>query len=390
VLRIGDMVIFDGSEHRVAGMSGTSVRLAGADGTPAVVLLSHLVSSDGFAIIGGERPLAATASVMALEDVPAEAAAAARDWERHIVEVETGLPPGAQPGASPKAGYDPATTTLRQREAATAAELAASGKPVSAITVQRMRRRYRDEGLRGLVDHRSLRLSQPTGRADPRLVEAVRDAMAAEAPRSTGTRARLTRAVRDILTARYGPDAVPLPSKATFNRLVNALSAGQHPFGPATARRSAANKPARPFSVTWACRPGQQVQIDSTPLDVLAVFDDGSARRVELTMAVDVATRTICAAVVRPMGTKAVDVSLLLARMLVPEPMRPGWPEALRMSASRLPHRSLADIDSRLRRAAAKRSSSPRRSSATTAASSCRGRSSVPAPPWGSRCSQRT
>jgi hypothetical protein len=110
------MVIFDGSEHRVAGMSGTSVRLAGADGTPAVVLLSHLVSSDGFTIIGGERPLAATASVMALEDVPAGAAAAARDWERHIVEVETGLPPGAPSGASPKAEYDPATTTLRQRQ----------------------------------------------------------------------------------------------------------------------------------------------------------------------------------------------------------------------------------------------------------------------------------
>jgi hypothetical protein len=67
-------------------------------------------------LVGGERPLAATASVMALEDVPAGAAAAARDWERHIVEVETGLPPGAPSGASPKAEYDPATTTLRQRQ----------------------------------------------------------------------------------------------------------------------------------------------------------------------------------------------------------------------------------------------------------------------------------
>jgi hypothetical protein len=43
-----------------------------------------------------------------------------------------------------------------------------------------------------------------------------------------------------------------------------------------------------------------------------------------------------------------------LARMLVPETMRPGWPEALRISASRLPHKSLADIDSRLESAAAK------------------------------------
>ncbi len=354
ILRVGDRVVFDGSERRVVAISGTSVRLSGADGTPAVVLLSHLVKSDDFAIVAGQDVAGSAVKVMTLEDVPAAAAAAAREWERHVVEVETGLPVGAPPGSSPKAEYDPAETTLRQREAAKAAELTAAGKPVSAMTVQRMRRRYLQEGLRGLVDDRSIRPSQPAGRADPRLVEAIRDAIAGETNRSTGTRARLRRVVQDILAARHGPGVVPLPSKATFNRLVNALSCGHYPFGPATTRRSAASKPDRPFSTTWAHRPGQQVQIDSTPLDVLALFDDGSARRVELTGAVDVATRTLCAAVLRPMGTKAVDASLLLARMLVPEPMRPGWPEVLRMSASRLPHRSLADIDERLRNAAAK------------------------------------
>jgi hypothetical protein len=56
------------------------------------------------------------------------------------------------------------------------------------------------------------------------------------------------------------------------------------------------------------------------------LVDDGHARRVELTAAVDVATRTISAVILTPMGTKALDASLLLARMLVPEPMRPGWP----------------------------------------------------------------
>ncbi|WP_211293674.1 hypothetical protein [Lentzea kentuckyensis] len=49
------------------------------------------------------------------------------------------------------------------------------------------------------------------------------------------------------------------------------------------------------------------------------------------------------------MGTKAVDASLLLARMLVPEPMRPGWVEALKMSASVLPYRRLADPPRSLR-----------------------------------------
>ena len=67
------------------------------------------------------------------------------------------------------------------------------------------------------------------------------------------------------------------------------------------------------------------MQIDSTPLDVMVLLDDGVPVRADLTIAVDVATRTICAAVLRPVGTKAVDAALLLARMLVPEPMRPGW-----------------------------------------------------------------
>jgi hypothetical protein len=69
---------------------------------------------------------------------------------------------------------------------------------------------------------------------------------------------------------------------------------------------------------------------------------------------VDVATRTICAAVLRPENTKAVDARLLLARMLVPEPMRPGWPEALAASASALPYRRLVNIDERFEHAAAK------------------------------------
>jgi hypothetical protein len=40
--------------------------------------------------------------------------------------------------------------------------------------------------------------------------------------------------------------------------------------------------------------------------------------------------------------------------MLVPEPMRPGWSGALRMSASRLPHARLLDIDARMELAAAR------------------------------------
>ena len=100
-------------------------------------------------------------------------------------------------------------------------------------------------------------------------------------------------------------------------------------------------------------RPGEWCQIDSTPLDVRVVLDDGTIDRVELTMMIDIATRTIPAAVLRP-STKAVDASLLLAKSLTPEPMRPGWADALRMSRSVLPHQRLVALDERLKHAAAR------------------------------------
>lgn len=94
--------------------------------------------------------------------------------------------------------------------------------------------------------------------------------------------------------------------------------------------------------------------MDSTPLDVMAVMDDGGIGRAELVLAIDIATRTICAGVLRPVGAKAVDAALLLARVTVPELMRPGWDAALAMSASRIPHQRLISLDTRMALAAAK------------------------------------
>jgi hypothetical protein len=145
-----------------------------------------------------------------------------------------------------------------------------------------------------------------------------------------------------------------MPSPATFDRLVDVMDRGRHTFGDATTRRTQANRPPTPFTRTSAARPGEVVQIDSTPLDVMAVLDDGVVGRVELTACVDVATRTLCDAVLRPVATKAVDAALLLARMLVPAPLRPGWPEALAMAHSQLPYARLVSLDSRLEQAAAR------------------------------------
>lgn len=91
------------------------------------------------------------------------------------------------------------------------------------------------------------------------------------------------------------------------------------------------------------------MQIDTTRLDVLALFDDGTLGRPEMTIAVDVASRAILAAVLCPGGTQVVDAALLLAEMAVPHPSKPTWPDALRFTHTQLiPRARLLTLDERV------------------------------------------
>jgi len=347
-------VLFEERPVTVGGFSGARVRLVDDAGGAQVLLLAHLLAAPGFELLEAGAPPARLDPVGLLDALPASVLDQARSWERHVVEVQTGLPPDPPVGARPREPYDPARHNLAERDAAKAAELTAAGQPTTAITVKRMRLRYRDQGLWGLVDHRVTRPASAYGRVDDRVVRAVAAAIDAETTQSTGTRSRLHRRFVQMLAAEHGDGVVAMPSRATFYRLVAAMDAGRHTFGEATTRRTQANRPARPFTRTQALRPGELVQTDTSPLDVMALLDDGVPGRVELTTVLDVSTRSICAAVLRPEGTKAVDAALLLAKMLVPEPMRPGWEDALRMSRSRIPHRRLLALDARLEHAAAR------------------------------------
>jgi hypothetical protein len=353
VLRIGDRVVFAGAEHAVVALTGSSVRLVADSGEATVVAVPYLAGAPDFAVVGA-GPRARVSPEGLLESLPDKVAAAARERERHLAEVETGLPLDAPPGSSPRPEYDPAVTSLADRERAKAAELTAAGMMTSPRTVHRMRRRYREQGLWGLVDARYARRARPTGNVDPRVVTAAVAVIDAQTGSSTGTRSRAVRLIRQKIEDGYGPGTVPMPSDRTFYRLLEVLSAGRHTFGSAVTRRQTANRPDGAFTATIAARPGEQVQIDGTPLDIMALMDDGLPGRPELIAAIDIGTRTICAAVLRPVSAKAVDAALLLAKMTVPEPMRPGWDQSLAMSASRIPYRRLVSIDERMELAAAK------------------------------------
>jgi putative transposase len=347
---VGDRVRVDGVGHVVIGVSGTRVRLADEVGTVLTVTVTELVTGARFELTGTQMPVAERPEV-GLEGLPAAAVGEASWWQAHLAEVVYGLPPDAPAGARPKPQYDPERTSLTAREKAKAAELAAAGRPVPVSTLKHRRQRWEARGLAGLVDHRVAKRMQPAGRVDERVVAAMRQAIEEAASDSSRTASFVIWRTREILV-RDGADA-KVPSERTLYRLFGRLAHGKHTTGSASTRRSLAGRPAGMFGALPVAAPGELVQIDSTPLDVLALLDDGVPGRVELTGMIDVATRVVPAAVLRPTA-RSVDAGVLMARALTPEPMRPGWPEALKMARSVLPYDRLLSVDERFRHAAAK------------------------------------
>ncbi|CAM5477090.1 DDE-type integrase/transposase/recombinase OS=Streptomyces tendae OX=1932 GN=GUR47_25440 PE=4 SV=1 [Streptomyces tendae] len=297
-----------------------------------------------------ERRVPPTARIA---EFPKKAADQARWWEGHILEVLHGLSPDAPYGAAPRPEFDPRLRSLAERERAKAAELTRAGHRVSASGIKQRRQRYQRDGLVGMADGRSAKKLPDFGQISPVVVQAMRQAIAETADASSRTVRFTIWRTKEILASCDGADGVELPTERTLYRLFDKLAAGTHATGSARTRRSLHTRPAGPFGEAPAIAPGELMQIDSTPLDVLVRLDDGIAEKVELTALVDIASRSITAAVLRP-TTKAADASALLARSITPETMRPGWPEALRMSRSALPHRRMLALDERLEQAAAR------------------------------------
>jgi hypothetical protein len=227
------------------------------------------------------------------------------------------------------------------------------GEEIRARIVECERQCYEAGGVEAVVDHRLAPRASLLGRADARVVAAVRQAVAESVEASTRRVEHARWRTEQLLAAGHGQDVVEMPSRATFYRLFNKLSRGVHVTGSARTRRSLANRPEGPFRYEQVAAPGELTWIDSTPLGVLVRLDEQMPGRVELCGLIDVAPRTIAAVVVRP-TTKSVDAWLLLARALAPEPVRPGWVGALKRSRSALPHRRLLSLDERFEHAAAR------------------------------------
>lgn len=349
VLTLGSRINYDGRTWRVVAIQGSAVTLQDvSEGQLAAVLVSHLLTAADFQLLDQSGAAAAVPADSLLDGLPAAELDRVRRLEAHLIQLEDDTlqmqssPPGGRP------------VGVQERLAAKVAELAGTDLAVGVRQLHRLRTAYRAQGPMGLVEGR-LR-DQLTGRDpfrsfDDRVVTALREAMARRVNGSTITRKTMFIQVREVLAKAHG-EQLQVPTDRELYRLAALLDQGQHTFGAATTRRTNNNRPERPFTTSVMLRPGEQVQIDTNTIDIMCRYGDGVARRAELTITVDVATRTILAGVIAP-STKAVDATAVLARMVVPQPLRPGWPESLMLARSGLPFESLVSMDARFQQAQA-------------------------------------
>ncbi|WP_405559483.1 Mu transposase C-terminal domain-containing protein [Streptomyces sp. NBC_01180] len=373
-MRLGARLRWQGGTYRVVALQGAEVQLGCLDerGHDARALVATVVGADDYAVLdedGQAQDAVQVADTSGLSSLSEAQLAAIRDWERHLREIDEGVPPDAAEGTVPRPGYDPERFTVGQRIAAKAAELKALGfKSSSVSTIERRRRAYQARGVFGLVRDIG---GSPWGRTDERVVRLLLAEIEAGRDESDGHGTRLYERLQTAVEREH-PDEYErlMVSRATFYRLLERLGISVDSLRWPTQRRmDAANGATPPYTPTWALRLGEQVQIDSTGLDIIAVGDDGRPVQVELTAAIDVASRSIIGAMIVPKvpgrgprgrrlggrGTRSFDAVLMLAQALAPMPGRPGWssPSAL-AERSEMPYADLVACDPRMAGAAAR------------------------------------
>jgi len=166
------------------------------------------------------------------------------------------------------------------------------------------------------------------GGLDTRWLDACRAVIDEQVDASTTTKKLVLARVAARLERDHGAGQVPIPGTSRAYEALAELGRGRNTFtGSAKARRSIANRPTTAYGRLRASRPGEFVLLDTTPLDVFAM-DPVTLRwvRAELTVGMDLYTRTILGLALTPVSTKSVDVAGVLYQAIQP-PSRPEhWP----------------------------------------------------------------
>lgn len=303
-------VQLDTGEHLFIEQHGALVKLR-STATGAYVLLHMAELSQR--IVGLEP--AAIAEARLMDSLTPKQQTRTLTLADHLREITTGEHPGL---ALSRPEYDLATTTQEQRVQAKLKELAATEYRMARSTLMAKLAAFKKGGEATLVDGRSLTSMVKAAEDRGLVIDALLGVIAAERGQSTGTAERLIRNTREALQLQYGAEAPSMPSNRTMYRLIDIYTKGKHTTGSAKTRRSLADRPDRPFAKHVQTLPGAEVQLDSTPLDLLVKVPGDKPQRPTLTLMIDVATRSILAYSFRLVATKSVDHIGLIAQALTP------------------------------------------------------------------------
>ncbi|WP_369032360.1 AAA family ATPase [Streptomyces adonidis] len=306
-LTVGDRVRFDAGAYTITKLYGRQLTLVETNGQTRTADALTVLRDPDFAVLERE-PTHISARKPPTEGSDRDVTAVARWWEPHIVEVLSGVPPGASAGTVPRPEFDPLRHSLAERERAKAEELARLGvSGASARTVRRKRQRYQAQGVVGLADGRAGRREAPGARLDPRVVATVRDIVLSHTGSQRPSSERvLSEALRRLADPVFRGE-ISVPSRSAVHRLCTELADDAHTY-----------RPRGELSSTV----GERVHLDVV---TLPLHPGGEQGRVQVMFAMDEATRLVVAAVAHCDRRRFSLAPAVLARMCVPQDERAEW-----------------------------------------------------------------
>jgi transposase InsO family protein len=347
---VGTRLIWGGELCSVVGLDAGGVLLRGSRGSSVRVATTILLADPGARIlatrmdgvedagsdIAGDAHALPAAIGPLLEDLHAAEHRQLEERLAHVRELLSGYASGCADQAragEPRAGFEP-HLPLKDRYAAKAAEIG-----VGVRTLERWVGAFRESGTVGLLDGRWLRSADVLAGVDERWLTMCRTVLGEHTEASRPTKALVLARIAARLDQQHGPGHVPVPGEKKARRVLDEVTRGSNAFNGSTkGKRSIAGRPEGVYGRLRATRPGEYLLLDTTPLDVFAM-EALTLRwvRVELTIAMDLFSRSIVGLRLSPVSTKSVDAAIVLFETLHPATRRST-------GAGVLPYAGLPDL----------------------------------------------
>ncbi|WP_431968531.1 helix-turn-helix domain-containing protein [Nocardia sp. bgisy134] len=349
---IGTRVSYDGEIAEIVEVAATEAGISivlrlGPRGQRVIrVALRELLGTDRARLIpdglAPDDPQEPASVVLAELSDPARKSVVERAG--HIRETLTGYQSGSAELADPsepRPAFDP-NLPLTARYEAKAAELG-----VSIRTIKQWVSDFRANGEAGLARAKGPKGRGPLGNTDQRWVDTAVEVMVEHSDQSRPSRTMVIDWTNARVVARFGPDVVQAPSRATAFRVLAELER-QHPtFRLSTKRnRDIAGRPTETYGKLRPTRPGEYLLMDTNRLDVFAL-DPVTLRwmQAELTVGMDWYTRCVTGIRVTPVSTKSVDAAAVLYQAYRPRPPGRDWPAHAVWPEHGIPRAVLMDVD---------------------------------------------